>query len=98
MAASRELKAEISQLVSESEPKASRPRRPRKRKTADKPAPEPELAPETSEEDVPEDLKVLADKLSEFAENAENEIKERPVTMVLGAFALGVIVGAVLRR
>ncbi len=99
MATSRELKAEISQLMAEAEPKASKPRRPRKRKAAEKPkVEEPAQATETPAEDVSDDLTVLADKLSEFVDNAEHEIKERPVTMVLGAFALGVIVGAVLRR
>lgn len=102
MAASRELKAELSQLVSEAEPKTARAPRSRKRKAAEKPvAQEAAPAGETASEETsefPHDLKELADKLSEFADDAEQEIRDRPVTMVLGAFALGIIVGAVLRR
>ncbi|MGS4884921.1 MULTISPECIES: hypothetical protein [unclassified Roseibium] len=44
------------------------------------------------------DLDDLADKLSGLVDEAESEIRERPVTMVLGAFALGIVVGALLRR
>ncbi|WP_428527503.1 hypothetical protein [Roseibium sp.] len=44
------------------------------------------------------DLDDLADKLSGLVDDAETEIRERPVTMVLGAFALGIVVGALLRR
>jgi len=44
------------------------------------------------------ELDDLADKLSGLVDDAEAEIRERPVTMVLGAFALGIVVGALLRR
>ncbi|WP_421982172.1 hypothetical protein [Roseibium sp.] len=102
MVTSRDLKAEISQLASEAEPKTAKSTRARKRKTIEKQTAQ-EAAPQedvTTEEtpDFPEDLNVLAEKLSEFADDAEQEIKDHPVTMVLGAFALGIIVGAVLRR
>ncbi|MBO9424176.1 hypothetical protein J7444_05560 [Labrenzia sp. R4_1] len=44
------------------------------------------------------DLDDLAHKLSGLVDEAESEIREQPVTMVLGAFALGLVVGALLRR
>ncbi|MBD8875586.1 hypothetical protein [Roseibium polysiphoniae] len=44
------------------------------------------------------DLTQLSEQLSTLVESAEHEIQEHPVRVVLGAFALGIIVGAALRR
>ncbi|MEP0234245.1 hypothetical protein [Roseibium sp.] len=44
------------------------------------------------------DLTQLSEQLSTLVESAEHEIQEHPVRVVLGAFALGIIVGATLRR
>lgn len=90
------LKDEISQLKAASAQK----RRPRRQHTKKPPAETPEAAhdPEPDEISGKDELGDLTHKLSELAESAGEEIKERPVTAVLGALALGVVIGALLRR
>lgn len=92
-----DLKSEIAQLKLDAEAtlKPRKPRSPRETKQAD---PAPREAPVDDAEAQTGELKELVDKLTGLVEDAETEIKERPVTMVLGAFALGVVVGALLRR
>ncbi|PVB63715.1 hypothetical protein [Labrenzia sp. 011] len=91
-----DLKTELSQLKADSQGKA-RPRRSRARKSADE---DNVIPPEPAAEDASEknELGDLANKLSDLVENAGDEIRERPVTAVLGALALGVVIGALLRR
>ncbi|MBD1545377.1 hypothetical protein [Roseibium aggregatum] len=97
MSTASDLKSEIAQLKLEAEaaPKQRKPRSSRKAKPAD-------TAPQEASVDEMQaqtgELQELVDKLTDLVEDAETEIKERPVTMVLGAFALGVVVGALLRR
>ncbi|MEM5584713.1 hypothetical protein WNZ15_19785 [Roseibium sp. AS2] len=98
MPGASDLKTEISQLKAETDSKR-RSRKPRPRKPLDETA----AAPATEDADPAEpsahpEISNLADRLSELVEEAGDEIKERPVTAVLGAFALGVVVGALLRR
>lgn len=97
MSTASDLKWEIAQLKLDAEatPKQRKPRSSRHTKqsdTAPQEASVDEMQAQTGE------LQELVDKLTDLVEDAETEIKERPVTMVLGAFALGVVVGALLRR
>jgi len=97
MPTASDLKSEVAQLKSEAEA-PRRARKPRSRRPAAQTEPAPADAIATDAEEPHADLKALADKLSHLVEDAETEIKERPVPMVLGAFALGIVVGALLRR
>ena len=98
MAATSELKSEISKLKSDAEEK--RPRRRRSRAAAGKTAAQtaPDTAPAPDQQTNGGELEELAHKLKDLVGDAEQEIRERPVATVLGAFALGVVVGALLRR
>jgi ElaB/YqjD/DUF883 family membrane-anchored ribosome-binding protein len=98
MTKTRNLQDEVSQLRSD----ANRERPKRKRRTA-KPAsvaPPQEIEQDAEFEVSPgsEKLKDLSEQLNDLAHNAEDGIKDHPVAAVLGAFALGIVVGAVLRR
>ncbi|KZM49765.1 hypothetical protein OA90_12685 [Labrenzia sp. OB1] len=90
------LRNEISQLKADSETKR-KPRRQRAKKT---PAESSETPQKPDPDEIPgkDELGDLTHKLSELMENAGEEIRERPVTAVLGALALGVVIGALLRR
>jgi ElaB/YqjD/DUF883 family membrane-anchored ribosome-binding protein len=89
-----ELKDEISNLKKDADASKSTPRRRRSKQ------------PDTNEEDVKpdkadartEDLKELSEKLQNLAEEAGDEIRQHPLAAVLGAFALGLVVGSILRR
>ncbi|MEP3049006.1 MAG: hypothetical protein ABJL55_21030 [Roseibium sp.] len=98
MTRARTLKDEVSQLQTDADRK--RPaRKPRSKSTS-----KVKAIPESNDdsEDIPEEqtetLKDLSEQLSDLVHDAENEIREHPVAVVLGAFALGIVVGAVLRR
>lgn len=93
-----DLKDEVSQLKSDADA-TRRPRRTRAAKRVKQEAPEHET--NDLDTDYPlenSEIKVLIDKLTDLVEDAEHEIKERPVAMVLGAFALGIVVGSLMRR
>jgi ElaB/YqjD/DUF883 family membrane-anchored ribosome-binding protein len=98
MPTSKELKDEVSQLKSDADT-TRRPRRTRttKRQSSET-SPPPNLDNDTVDSTSTEELRTLTDQLTNLVQDAEHEIKEHPVAMVLGAFALGVVVGAVLRR
>ncbi|WP_299813269.1 hypothetical protein [uncultured Roseibium sp.] len=90
------LRDEISQLKVDSETKR-KPRRQRAKKPSAE-IPETPHEPEPDEMPGKDELGELAHKLSDLVENAGEEIRERPVTAVLGALALGVVIGALLKR
>ena len=98
MVTSNDLKSEISQLKSDASEKRARRRRPATKRTKDTTAAAPEVETPPEEPLEKSELENLADKLTDLVEDAEHEIKEHPVAMVLGAFALGIVVGAILRR
>jgi ElaB/YqjD/DUF883 family membrane-anchored ribosome-binding protein len=98
MTRARNLQDEVSQLRSD----ANKDRPKRKRRAAKPAAVE---ADQDVEQDVSssvtpetEKLKDLSRQLNDLVHNAEDGIKDHPVAAVLGAFALGIVVGAALRR
>ncbi|CTQ53753.1 hypothetical protein LP7551_02280 [Roseibium album] len=98
MTRARNLQDEVSQLRSD----ANKDRPKRKRRAA-KPAsvePDQDAEQEVSASVTPETekLKDLSRQLNDLVNNAEDGIKDHPVAAVLGAFALGIVVGAALRR
>jgi ElaB/YqjD/DUF883 family membrane-anchored ribosome-binding protein len=108
MGTSSDLQKEILQLKSDAVGRRSRRRRDRasaakakletQTDVPDAGDTQTDAAPAWESSIAKSDLDDLADKLSGLVEDAESEIRERPVTMVLGAFALGIVVGALLRR
>lgn len=102
------LKAEISQLRSENKKLSAKARA----KTAagsrarqeEAPAPPPNV--DDSQSGLPNDqpdldadsLKKLGNQLNDLAKEAGDEIASHPVATALGAFALGILVGSILRR
>ncbi|WP_153768752.1 hypothetical protein [Labrenzia sp. CE80] len=68
-------------------------------RTSETPHAEASVEASTEEKSTAQlDLTQLSEQLSSLVESAEHEIQEHPVRVVLGAFALGIIVGAALRR
>lgn len=108
MGTSSDLQKEILQLKSDAGGRRSRRRRDRtsaakakletQTDVPDAGDTQTDAAPAWESSIAKSDLDDLADKLSGRVDEAESEIRERPVTMVLGAFALGIVVGALLRR
>ena len=98
MAKARNLQDEVMQLRSDANRDRPKKRRRTTRPVVEEPAPEPETKVETDGKAAAEKLKDLSEQLNDLAHNAEDGIKDHPVAAVLGAFALGIVVGAVLRR
>ncbi|WP_420411022.1 hypothetical protein [Roseibium sp.] len=88
------LKDELSELKSASD-KSKR----RSRKKAPPEAAQSDLKASTDEDgQETEKLEELGQKLSDLVHSAEDDIRANPVAITLGAFALGVVVGAIIRR
>lgn len=90
----RTLEDEVSRLKSDAD--AKKPARSRRtgKEAQDKPGPDkPDV-----DDDKEQELAELGQKLSQLVDSAEDEIKTHPVAVTLGAFALGIVVGAMLRR
>jgi ElaB/YqjD/DUF883 family membrane-anchored ribosome-binding protein len=60
--------------------------------------PEPEAAGEAPETSLADQLRTLAREISNFAEDTEKGVVSHPLTSVLGALVLGVLIGRVLPR
>jgi 2,3-bisphosphoglycerate-independent phosphoglycerate mutase len=102
------LKAEISQLKSENKAlsasakeKAAAGSRSRQKQVSSAQE-DPDESQSKSADDRPdldsENLKKLGDQLNDLAKEAGDEIASHPVATALGAFALGILVGSILRR
>lgn len=97
MTRARTLKDEVSQLKTDADRKSPR----RRARSKQSPKEQTALDPEddiTNIDEQTEQLKDLTEQLSDLVHDAEIEIREHPIALVLGAFAVGVVVGAVLRR
>lgn len=102
------LKAEISQLKSENKAlsataKAKSAAASKTRQGQAPPVQNTEEKPQTDllsdAQDMDADtLKNLGNQLNDLAKEAGDEIANHPVATVLGAFALGILVGSILRR
>jgi len=90
----RTLEDEVSKLKSDADTKKPARSRRTGKKAQDKPAPD-EV---DGDDEKVQELAELGQKLSHLVESAEDEIKAHPVAVTLGAFALGIVVGAMLRR
>lgn len=97
MARARSLQDEVSQLRSDSTKDHSKRKRRAKAAPPDR-LKDVEAAQEQATTVDTEKLKDLTGQLNELVHSAEDGIKDHPVATVLGAFALGILVGAALRR
>ncbi|MEP2706374.1 MAG: hypothetical protein ABJQ71_05220 [Roseibium sp.] len=97
MTRARTLKDEVSQLKTDADRKSPRRRARSSQQAKEQTAPDPEIEVTNLDEQT-EQLKDLSEQLSDLVHDAEIEIREHPIALVLGAFAVGVVVGAVLRR
>jgi ElaB/YqjD/DUF883 family membrane-anchored ribosome-binding protein len=98
MTRARNLQDEVSQLRSDA--KKDRPKRKRQATKPDSVDTDQDVEQEVSASVTPETEKLrdLSKQLNDLVHNAEDGIKDHPVAAVLGAFALGIVVGAALRR
>ncbi|MEP1934542.1 MAG: hypothetical protein ABJJ37_24990 [Roseibium sp.] len=97
MTRARTLKDEVSQLKTDADRKSPKRRGHSTQPAKEQSAPDPEDEAANVDEQT-EQLKDLTEQLSDLVHDAEIEIREHPIALVLGAFAVGVVVGAVLRR
>ncbi|MBO6511792.1 MAG: hypothetical protein JJ979_25460 [Roseibium sp.] len=98
MTSSQSLQDEVSKLRADAGKDRARKKRRSTRARQEEQEPEVPEVEETHASAAEEKLKQLSSQLDDLVHNTEDGIRDHPVAAVLGAFALGIVVGAVLRR
>ncbi|ASP35638.1 hypothetical protein [Labrenzia sp. VG12] len=94
MPAADDLRNEINHLKKDADASKTRSRKRRPKKAT----PEEDAPTEPQLDASGMDLDELSQRLSELVNDAEDDIRRNPLIAVAGAFALGLVVGSILRR